>query len=293
MQRHIVPGQPGALVPPGRQLQFWGLLRCRRRQRDHRHRGLRLSKRLGKAHVRLRGLAVHLSGVPRRGVRPHRAWPRPPVARLSSRRQQVLLLPHPYLRSNATAGASSHLFVGASASLSGDSPVMSMSFVQGPKEGTFYYVPLVGISVGQTRLPIPPAVFALKPNGSGGGVIVDSGTPTTGLAHGAYGPLREELRRQLNGSLVPSPADSEMDLCVAVTQEKKVPSMVLHFSGGADMVLPPENYWVPLDSSTSCMVMERSDDMSVIGNFQLQNIHLLYDLAKDELSFQTADCSKL
>ncbi|XP_044345696.1 aspartic proteinase nepenthesin-1-like [Triticum aestivum] len=199
----------------------------------------------------------------------------------------------PYLGSNATIGASSHLFVGALASLSGDSPVMSMSFVQGPKEYPFYYVPLVGISVGQTRLPIPPAVFALKPKGTGGGVIVDSGTPTTGLAHGAYGPLREELQRQLNGSLVPPPADSEMDLCVAVAQEKKVPSMVLHFSGRADMVLPPENYWVPLDSSTSCMVMDTSNDMTIIGNFQLQNIHLLYDLAKDELSFQTADCSKL
>ncbi|EMS56884.1 Aspartic proteinase nepenthesin-1 [Triticum urartu] len=199
----------------------------------------------------------------------------------------------PYLRSNATAGATSHLFVGASASLSGDSPVMSMSFVQGPKKYPFYYVPLVGISVGQTRLPIPPTVFALKPNGTRGGVIVDSGTPTTALSDGAYRPLREELWRQLNGSLVPPPADSKMDLCVAVAQEKTVPSMVFHFSGGADMVLPPENYWVPLDNSTSCMVMHRSNDMSIIGNFQLQNIHLLYDLAKDELSFQTADCSSL
>ncbi|KAM3336662.1 hypothetical protein ACQJBY_030593 [Aegilops geniculata] len=199
----------------------------------------------------------------------------------------------PYLRSNATAGASSHLFVGASASLSGGSPVMSMSFVQGPKEYPFYYVPLIGISVGQTRLSIPPTVFALKEDGTSGGVIIDSGSPTTALAEKAYAPLREELRRQLNGSLVPPPADSEMDLCVAVAQEKKVPSMVLHFSGGADMVLPPENYWVPLDSSTSCMVMDTSNDMSIIGNFQLQNIHLLYDLVKDELSFQTADCSKL
>jgi hypothetical protein len=41
------------------------------------------------------------------------------------------------------------------------------------------------------------------------------------------------------------------------------------------------------------MVMENSSGMSIIGNFQLQNVHLLYDLAKDELSFQTADCSSL
>ncbi|VAH86624.1 hypothetical protein VPH35_056979 [Triticum aestivum] len=198
----------------------------------------------------------------------------------------------PYLRSNATAGASSHLFAGASASLSGGSPVMSMSFVQVPKKYPFYYVPLMGISVGHTRLSIPPTVFALKQNGSGG-VIIDSGNPTTALAHGAYWPLSKELRRQLNGSLVSPPENSGMDLCVAVAHEKTVPSMVFHFSGGADMVLPPENYWVPLDNSTSCMVMHTSNGMSVIGNFQLQNMHLLYDLAKDELSFQTADCSSL
>jgi hypothetical protein len=198
----------------------------------------------------------------------------------------------PYLRSNATTGASSHLFVGASASLTGGSPVMSMHFVEGPEDYPFYYVPLIGISVGQTKLPIPPAVFALKRNGDGG-VLVDSGSPTTALAAGAYDPLREELERQLSGSLVPPPAGSGMDLCVAVSQEKTVPSMVFHFGGGADMVLPQENYWVPLDSSTSCMVMDRSGGMSIIGNFQLQNIHLLYDLAKDQLSFQTADCSSL
>ncbi|XBI24202.1 hypothetical protein VPH35_049323 [Triticum aestivum] len=186
----------------------------------------------------------------------------------------------PYLRSNATAGASSHLFVGASASLSGGSPVMSMSFVQVPKK-----VPILLLS-------IPPTVFAVKQNGSGG-VIIDSGNPITALVHGAYWPLSKELQRQLNGSLVSPPTGTGMDLCVAVAQQKSVPSLVFHFSGGADMVLPPENYWVRLDNSTSCMVMHTSNGMSVIGNFQLQNMHLLYDLAKDELSFQRADCSSL
>uniref|UniRef100_A0ACD5TYZ1 Uncharacterized protein n=1 Tax=Avena sativa TaxID=4498 RepID=A0ACD5TYZ1_AVESA len=203
----------------------------------------------------------------------------------------------PYLRSNATTGASRHLFVGTSASLTtGSSAVMSMSFVEGPKGYPFYYVPLVGITVGNTRLSISPTVFALKEGGVGG-VIVDSGTSATLLVDGAYHPMREELGRQLNGSLVPPPAGSGMDLCVAVVREKTVPlpSMVFHFSGGADMVLPPENCWAPLDSSTSCMVMGSSSIgfFSTIGNFQLQNKHLLYDLAKDQLSFQTADCSSL
>ncbi|VAI27947.1 unnamed protein product [Triticum turgidum subsp. durum] len=89
----------------------------------------------------------------------------------------------PYFRNH---GASSHLFVGASASLSGGRAVTSIPFVKSPKEypySTFYYLPLVGIS-----------------------------------------------------------------------------------EGGYE---------------------------SVIGNFQQQDLHLLYDIGKGELSFQTADCSVL
>ncbi|VAI13624.1 unnamed protein product [Triticum turgidum subsp. durum] len=55
----------------------------------------------------------------------------------------------PYLRNH---GASSHLFVGASASLSGaGGAVTSIPFVKSPKEypySTFYYLPLTGISEG-------------------------------------------------------------------------------------------------------------------------------------------------
>ncbi|KAI4963951.1 hypothetical protein ZWY2020_008633 [Hordeum vulgare] len=217
------------------------------------------------------------------------AWPRPLSLVSQTGAKKFSYCHTPYLRSNATAGASSHLFVGTSASLSCGSPVKSMSFVQGPKDYPFYYVPLVGISVGQTRLSIPPTVFALKENGTSGGVIVDW-QPHYGTGPRAYGPLTKELRRQLNGA---SCRPLIVDGAVCVAKEKTVPSMVFHFSGGADMVLPPENYWVPLDDSTSCMVMETINGMSIIGNFQLQNMHLLYDLAKDELSFQIADCSSL
>nr|AJC64141.1 aspartic proteinase nepenthesin-1-like protein [Thinopyrum intermedium] len=193
----------------------------------------------------------------------------------------------PYFRANS---APSHLFVGASARMSGGSPVMSMQFVK--SSSTFYYLPLVGLTVGETKLPIPSTLFKLK--GDSGGVIIDSGSPTTSLVDGAYKALRNELVRQLNASLVAPPRGSNTDLCVGQNDlvNGKLPDLVFHFSG-ADMTVPPRNYWAPVDKSTACMMIFSSTDSSTIGNFQQQNMHLLYDVARGTLSFQTADCSAL
>lgn len=60
------------------------------------------------------------------------------------------------------------------------------------------------------------------------------------------------------------------------------------------MALPPVNYWMRVDNFTACMAIDRSNNtMSTIGNFQQQNMHLLYDLDQGQFSFQLATCSKL
>ncbi|KAE8782741.1 aspartic proteinase nepenthesin-1-like [Hordeum vulgare] len=204
----------------------------------------------------------------------------------------------PYLRNH---GASSHLFVGASASLSGGGgAVTSIPFVKSPEDypySTFYYLPLVGISVGATKLPIPSAAFELRRVAAGywsGGVIIDTGSPVTSLAEAAYSALSDEVARQLNRSLVQPPADTGLDLCVARQDvDKVVPVLVFHFGGGADMAVSVGSYWGPVDKSTACMLIEEGGYETVIGNFQQQDVHLLYDIGKGELSFQTADCSVL
>ncbi|XP_066359804.1 aspartic proteinase nepenthesin-1-like [Miscanthus floridulus] len=205
----------------------------------------------------------------------------------------------PYFHNN---GASSHLFVGAAASLSGGGPVMSMPFVESPKDypySAFYYLPLVGITVGETKLPIPSSAFDLQEVEEGfweGGVIIDSGSSFTSLVEDAYEPLVDELARQLNGSLVPPPGEDDggMALCVARGDlDRVVPTLVLHFSGGADMALPPENYWAPLEKSTACMAIVGGYQQSIIGNFQQQNMHILFDVGGGRLSFQNADCSTI
>jgi hypothetical protein len=68
-------------------------------------------------------------------------------------------------------------------------------------------------------------------------------------------------------------------------------------------VVPPENYWVPVDTATECMVLFNAaarpgatlpmNETTIIGNYMQQDMHLLYDLGNGVLSFQPADCSSM
>jgi hypothetical protein len=207
----------------------------------------------------------------------------------------------------------SHLFVGSSATMSGgggrgDNTITTVPFVASPKEepfSTFYYLPLVGMTVGESRLAIPATAFDMRQVAPGmwaGGVIVDSVSPFTYLVDAAYELLTQELVRQLDGILVPSPLHF-VELCVGRGDVGKlVPPLVLHFSGGGDLALRAENYWAPLDEATACMVVLSSarvnftmpmNETTVIGNYMQQDVHVLYDLGNDEISFQPANCNSM
>ncbi|CAL5012943.1 unnamed protein product [Urochloa decumbens] len=192
----------------------------------------------------------------------------------------------------------SRLYFGAFANLnstntSSSSPVQSTPFVVNPALPSMYFLSLKGISLGTKRLPIDPVAFAINDDGTGG-VIIDSGTSITWLQQDAY----EAVRRGLL-SAIPLPAandtDIGLDTCfpwppppnVTVT----VPDFVFHFDGGANMTLPPENYML-IASTTGylCLAMAPSGAGTIIGNYQQQNLHVLYDVANSLLSFVTAPC---
>ncbi|TKW10718.1 hypothetical protein SEVIR_6G185000v4 [Setaria viridis] len=177
-------------------------------------------------------------------------------------------------------------------SSSSGSPVQSTPFVVNPALPSMYFLSLKGISLGTKRLPIDPLAFAINDDGTGG-VIIDSGTSITWLQQDAYDAVRRGLR-----SAIPLPAmndtDIGLDTCfpwppppnVTVT----VPDFVFHFDN-ANMTLPPENYML-IASTTGylCLAMAPSGVGTIIGNYQQQNLHILYDVANSFLSFVPAPC---
>ncbi|CAL5083289.1 unnamed protein product [Urochloa decumbens] len=195
--------------------------------------------------------------------------------------------------------STSTLLLGSSASLDGITGVGSTPFVASPATAldTFYYLNLKGISLGTMALSIPPDAFSLNTDGTGG-LIIDSGTTITMLVDAAYRQVRAAIL-----SLVTLPtkdgSESELDLCFALPSPKSappdMPSMTLHFDG-ADMVLPPESYMITYtENSLWCLMMGRRRDgeMSTLGNYQQQNMHILYDVGQETLSFAPTKCSML
>ncbi|RCV13362.1 hypothetical protein SETIT_2G340000v2 [Setaria italica] len=217
------------------------------------------------------------------------------VSQLDAGRFSYCLTPFQDTRSTST------LFLGPSASLDGTG-VRSTPFVASPAMApmsNYYYLNLKGISLGTTALSIPPNAFSLNADGTGG-LIIDSGTTITSLVDAAYQQVRDAVV-----SLVTLPTTTDgsaatgLDLCFALPSPTSappaMPSMTLHFDG-ADMVLPPDSYMITVtDDSLWCLMMgsRRNGEMSTLGNYQQQNMHILYDVGKETLSFAPANCSML
>ncbi|KAJ8900487.1 hypothetical protein K2173_025264 [Erythroxylum novogranatense] len=162
-----------------------------------------------------------------------------------------------------------------------------------PKLNTFYYVELLGVSVGGTRVPgISASLFKLDQTGNGG-VIIDSGTSVTRLTRPAYVALRDAFRS--DASNLKRAADfSLFDTCYDLSgmKEVKVPTVVLHFRG-ADVSLPASNYLIPVDTSgTFCFAFAGTlSGLSIIGNIQQQGFRVVYDLAGSRVGFAPRGCA--
>ncbi|KAI4355244.1 hypothetical protein L6164_004037 [Bauhinia variegata] len=165
--------------------------------------------------------------------------------------------------------------------------------LKNPKLDTFYYVELLGISVGGAPVRgVSASLFRLDPAGNGG-VIIDSGTSVTRLTRPAYIALRDAFRVGAS-HLKRAPEFSLFDTCydLAGLTEVKVPTLVLHFRG-ADVSLPATNYLIPVDNSGSfCFAFAGTmGGLSIIGNIQQQGFRVVYDLAGMRVGFSPRGCA--
>ncbi|KAJ8444703.1 hypothetical protein Cgig2_030377 [Carnegiea gigantea] len=165
--------------------------------------------------------------------------------------------------------------------------------ISNPKLDTFYYVELVGISVGGTRVPgITGELFKIDRTGNGG-VIVDSGTSVTRLTRPAYVALRDAFRVGAAG-LKSAPGFSLFDTCFDLSgkTEVRVPTVVMHFNGG-DVSLPASNYMIPVDTSGRfCFAFAgTTSGLSIIGNIQQQGFRVVFDMARRRVGFAPRACA--
>ncbi|CAN6329387.1 unnamed protein product [Urochloa humidicola] len=160
-----------------------------------------------------------------------------------------------------------------------------------------YYVELDGISVGgdEPLVGIPGEAFEHRSKDGGKGVMfVDSGCSFSKLETAAYNVLKNLVAEKLAAEPFPNKYGYT---CFKHTSggEQPEPDVVLHFTG-AKMRLPWSSYTVkPEDEPEhSCLtILDSGKKMSILGNFQQQNIQMLYDLRGGKLQFvPVPDCSK-
>jgi hypothetical protein len=124
----------------------------------------------------------------------------------------------------------------------------------------------------------------------------NSGTSITSLPPRTYRAVREEFAAQVKLPVVPGNATDPFTCFSAPLRGPKpdVPTMALHFEG-ATMRLPQENYVFEVvdddDAGNSsriiCLAVIEGGEI-ILGNFQQQNMHVLYDLQNSKLSFVPA-----
>ncbi|URD75456.1 Eukaryotic aspartyl protease [Musa troglodytarum] len=174
---------------------------------------------------------------------------------------------------------SSSVVFGGSAVPRSSARVAYTPMVRNPKVDTFYYVELMGVSVGGARLRLDPTTGR-------GGVIVDSGTSVTRLARPAYQALRDAFKAGVSGLKLAPGGFSLFDTCYDLSgrTEVKVPTVVLHLAG--------ENYLIPVDTKgTFCFAFAGTDSgVSIIGNIQQQGFRVVFDAEKSRVGFMPRGC---
>lgn len=199
---------------------------------------------------------------------------------------------------NSNASVSSKLIFGEDKKLLSHPELNFTALVNGGENptDTFYYVQIKSIVVGGEVLKIPEEIWNISPDG-GGGTIIDSGTTLTYFAEPAYEMIKKAMAERMKD--YPVVRDFPiLDPCYNVSgvEHPDLPSLGIVFGDGAMWNFPAENYFIRLDpDDVVCLAILGTprSGLSIIGNYQQQNFHILYDTKESRLGFAPTKCDEM
>ncbi|KAK7304987.1 hypothetical protein VNO77_42884 [Canavalia gladiata] len=197
---------------------------------------------------------------------------------------------------NSNSSVSSKLIFGEDKELLNHPNLNFTSFVGGKENpvDTFYYVQIKSIMVGGEVLKIPKETWHLSPEG-GGGTIIDSGTTLTYFSEPAYDIIKKAFMSKIKGyPLVESFLPLKPCYNVSGVEKMELPEFGILFADGAMWDFPVENYFIqiePEDIVCLAILGTPRSALSIIGNYQQQNFHILYDMKKSRLGFAPMKCA--
>ncbi|KAI0519787.1 hypothetical protein KFK09_007248 [Dendrobium nobile] len=154
---------------------------------------------------------------------------------------------------------------------------------------SFYFLSLIDISIGGTRLALSPTIFTDP------GTILDSGTVVSYLPPTAYFALRD-IFRQYMINYPTAPPLNNLDTCYDLSNYEKVqvPSIALIYDGEVTTTLDFTGIVFINDKSQVCLAFAANNDDSevvVIGNVQQRRFNVVYDVENSEIGFGANGCN--
>lgn len=197
---------------------------------------------------------------------------------------------------DSNASVSSTLVFGEDERLAAHRDLQYTALVQTANSvDTFYYVRIAAATVGGERVDVPSAAFEITAEGNGG-TIVDSGTTLTYLAQPAYEKIRAAFEAKISYPRVDLPP---LGPCYNVSGvgDVKLPEFSITFTDGAVWRFPAKNYFIQLDPEDAvvCLAIMGTPlgSLSILGNYQQQNFHILYDVDNSRLGFAPMTCAAI
>ncbi|KAJ8564598.1 hypothetical protein K7X08_001058 [Anisodus acutangulus] len=197
---------------------------------------------------------------------------------------------------NSDSSVSSKLIFGEDKELL-QHPNLNFTSLVGGKENpaeTFYYVQIKSVIVGDEVLKIPEETWNLSSQGVGG-TIIDSGTTLSYFAEPAYEVIKDAFVNKVKGY----PVIEDFPILrpcynVSGVDNLELPSFGIVFGDGAIWNFPVENYFIKLEpEDIVCLAILGTphSSMSIIGNYQQQNFHILYDTKRSRLGYAPTRCA--
>ncbi|KAL1562537.1 putative aspartyl protease [Salvia divinorum] len=184
--------------------------------------------------------------------------------------------------------------------------------LKSPMYPNFYYIGLEAITVGNTTPTQVPLNLRGFDSDGNGGMIIDSGTTYTHLPEPFYSQVVETLEAAITYPRATQVEErSGFSLCYRVPCQSNnilgaddLPPITFHFLKNASLTLPQGNSFYAMGAPSNstvvkCLLFQSMDDeidhhygpAGVFGSFQQQNVEVVYDLDKERIGFQVADCA--
>ncbi|KAF2592421.1 hypothetical protein F2Q70_00044113 [Brassica cretica] len=199
---------------------------------------------------------------------------------------------------NSDANVSSKLIFGEDKDLLSHPNLNFTSFVAAKENlvETFYYVQIKSILVAGHVANIPEETWNISSDG-GGGTIIDSGTTLSYFAEPAYEIIKNKIAEEVKGKYPVYRDLPVLDPCFNVSgvDNVQLPELGIEFADGAVWNFPTENSYIWLNEDLVCLAIlgTPKSAFSIIGNYQQQNFHILYDTKRSRLGFAPTKCADI